>query len=79
MVDLGATVIGEFGASDRVVLEAFCGRTPITGRLPFDIPSSMEAVEASREDVPFDTVLPRFRAGFGLRRDIRIADSQLRV
>jgi len=67
LVDLGATVVGEFGASDRVVLDAFCGRAPFTGRLPFDIPSSMEAVEASREDVPFDTAAPRFRAGFGLR------------
>lgn len=55
LVDLGATVIGEFGASDGVVLDAFRGRVPLSGRLPFDIPSSMEAVEASREDVPLDT------------------------
>lgn len=75
LVDLGATVIGDFGASDRVVLDAFCGRTPITGRLPFDIPSSMEAIEASREDVPFDTASPRFRAGFGLTRDRQTADA----
>lgn len=70
LVDLGATVIGKFGASDRIVLDAFCGRTPITRRLPFDITSSMEAVEASREDVPFATVSPRFKAGFGLNRDV---------
>jgi beta-glucosidase len=75
LVDLGATVIGEFGASDRVVLDAFRGRAPISGRLPFDIPSSMEAVEASREDVPFDTAAPRFQAGFGVILDKRIADS----
>jgi beta-glucosidase len=79
LVELGATVIGEFGASDRVVLDAFCGRAPIMGRLPFDIPSSMEAVEASREDVPFDTASPRFRAGFGLIRDMRTAGSPTRV
>jgi beta-glucosidase len=68
LVDLGAAVIGEFGASDRVVLDAFRGHASITGQLPFDIPSSMEAVEASREDVPFDTEEPRFRAGFGIQR-----------
>lgn len=69
LVDLGATVIGEFGASDRVILDALAGREPLTGKLPFDIPSSMEAVEASREDVPFDTDAPRFRAGFGIVRE----------
>jgi len=63
IVDLGATVIGEFGAGDQVVVDAFMGRHPITGQLPFDIPSSMDAVENSREDVPFDTESPRFRAG----------------
>jgi beta-glucosidase len=68
IADLGATVIGEFGAGDRVVIDAITGRQPITGTLPFDIPSSMEAVENSREDVPFDTDAPRFRAGFGLRQ-----------
>lgn len=66
IVDLGATVIGEFGASDHVIVDAITGRHAITGTLPFDIPSSMEAVENSREDVPFDTDAPRFRAGFGL-------------
>ncbi|TXK03502.1 hypothetical protein FVP60_11530 [Microbacterium mitrae] len=38
-----------------------------TGTLPFDISVSMAAVEASREDVPFDTVDPLFTAGFGLQ------------
>jgi beta-glucosidase len=69
LIDLGATVIGEFGASDGVVLDALAGRQPLTGTLPFDIPSSMAAVEASREDVPFDTDEPRFRAGFGIARE----------
>ena len=70
LVDLGATVIGDFGASDRVVLDAFAGREPLTGTLPFDIPSSMAAVEASREDVPFDTDAPLFRSGFGVLRNV---------
>ncbi|SEQ69985.1 hypothetical protein [Arthrobacter sp. OV608] len=73
-VDLGATVIGEFGASDGVVLDAFRGRLSLSGRLPFDIPSSMEAAEASREDVPFDTAAPGFHTGFGLTRGKRTAD-----
>lgn len=68
LLELGATVIGEFGASDRVIVNAFTGRIPLTGTLPFDIPSSKEAVENSREDVPFDTEAPLFRAGFGITR-----------
>jgi beta-glucosidase len=66
-IDIAAAVIGDFGASDKVLLEALGGRTPFTGTLPFDIPSSMAAVEASREDVPFDTAVPLFRAGYGMR------------
>ena len=69
LVDLGAPVIGEFGASDRVVLDAFAGHEPLTGTLPFDIPSSMAAVEASGEDVPFDTDAPLYRSGFGIVRN----------
>jgi beta-glucosidase len=60
-------VIGEYGASDRVILNALLGLTPFTGTLPFDLPRSMDAVEASREDVPFDTGAPLYTHGYGLR------------
>ena len=36
------------------------------GKLPFDLPRSMAAVEASKEDVPFDTENPVFKFGHGL-------------
>ena len=68
LVDLATTIIGEFGATDGVILDALAGRTSFTGTLPFDLPSSAAAIEASREDVPFDTAAPLYRAGFGLRR-----------
>lgn len=60
-------LVGDFGASDAVVLSGFLGESEFSGVLPFDIPSSMAAVEASREDVPFDTADPLFRAGDGIR------------
>jgi len=69
MTDSSTMLIGDFGAADAVVLDAFRGIAPLTGILPFDIPSSMAAVEASREDVPFDTADPLFRHGFGLRTE----------
>lgn len=63
----GVTLIGTFGVDDDVLLRAVSGETPVHGRLPFDIASSMRAVEASREDVAFDTEAPSFRFGHGLR------------
>ena len=36
------------------------------GKLPFDLPSSMEAVREQFEDVPFDTKDPLYRFGHGL-------------
>ncbi|MFF7455366.1 glycoside hydrolase family 3 protein [Kitasatospora sp. NPDC008115] len=58
-----ALLIGEFGAVDEVVLDAVFGRSPMTGSLPFDLPRSDAAVDAAREDVPFDTEDPLFRFG----------------
>ena len=37
-----------------------------TGKLPFELPSSMEAVGAQKEDVPYDSKNPLFAFGFGL-------------
>ncbi|MFI1148580.1 MULTISPECIES: hypothetical protein [Streptomyces] len=42
------------------------GRAAAEGRLPFELPRSMAAVEASRPDVPNDTVDPVFPYGHGL-------------
>lgn len=48
------------------VVGALYGETPITGRLPFQIPRSMEQVLAQREDLPKDIVDPLFEYGFGI-------------
>ncbi|KAJ5896068.1 uncharacterized protein N7473_005467 [Penicillium subrubescens] len=37
------------------------------GRLPFGLPSSMEAIQQSMSDTPYDTCDPLFRFGHGLR------------
>lgn len=60
-----SVLIGDFGASDENLLAKLFDGAPFTGRLPFDLPRSMAAVEASREDLPFDTADPLFRHGFG--------------
>lgn len=66
-IGVASAIIGEFGCSDEVLLDALTGRTAFRGSLPFDLPSSMADIEASREDVPFDMAVPLFRAGFGLK------------
>jgi beta-glucosidase len=65
-VDSVAAIIGNFGISSTALLEVLFGNFKPEGKLPFEIPRSMAAVEASREDVPFDTENPVFRFGHGL-------------
>jgi beta-glucosidase len=62
-----AALVGSFGASDRALLDVLFGRDEPKGRLPFDLPSSMDEVLAQRSDVPFDTRNPLYRFGHGLR------------
>ena len=54
-----------FGASDAALLDALSGRIRPRGRLPFELPRSMAAVEAAREDVPSDTADPLYAHGAG--------------
>lgn len=61
-----AALIGSYGTDDRPFVEVLFGDARPEGRLPFDLPSSMTAVEASREDVAFDTDNPLYSFGFGL-------------
>ncbi len=59
-------LLGEFGASDDAVLDVVFGKFNPGGKLPFELPSSMEAVEKQYEDVPFDSENPLFPFGYGL-------------
>ncbi|MEI6270854.1 MAG: glycoside hydrolase family 3 protein, partial [Chloroflexota bacterium] len=63
-----SVIIGDFGASDENLMKLLFGQYQFTGRLPFDLPRSISAVENSREDLPFDTEDPLFCHGFGIQR-----------
>lgn len=66
-VDALATALTvTFGASDEALLDAVSARIAPRGRLPFELPRSMEAVRASRPDVPSDTADPLYPFGHGL-------------
>jgi beta-glucosidase len=62
-----AALLGSFGTDDTPFVELLFGDAQPEGRLPFDLPRSMETVTASRTDVAFDTESPLFRFGHGLR------------
>jgi beta-glucosidase len=66
IVDRASAVIADYGASDRAVAEVLFGIARPHGRLPFELPSSMEAVRKQHADVPGDSESPLFKSGFGL-------------
>jgi beta-glucosidase len=64
--DKAAALIGDFGASDDAFLDAVTGIAPPRGKLPFELPSSMAAVEVQAEDAPHDSTAPLYPIHFGL-------------
>ncbi|HKY55720.1 MAG TPA: glycoside hydrolase family 3 C-terminal domain-containing protein, partial [Anaerolineales bacterium] len=56
----------DYGASDVAVLDAIFGKANPEGKLPVELPSSMEAVRRQKEDVPYDSENPLFAFGYGL-------------
>jgi beta-glucosidase len=61
-----AALVATFGVSDEALFDVLTGRFAPTGRLPFEMPSSMDAVRAQLEDVPHDSKDPLFPIGHGL-------------
>ncbi len=59
-------LLATFGVSDEALLDVVFGKHAPTGRLPFEMPSSMDAVRAQLEDVPHDSLAPLFPIGHGL-------------
>jgi beta-glucosidase len=66
IVDKCAALLADFGAEDEAVLDIIFGKFAPCGKLPVEFPSSMEAVRAQKEDVPYDSENPCFPFGFGL-------------
>ncbi|MEZ4641426.1 MAG: glycoside hydrolase family 3 N-terminal domain-containing protein [Chloroflexota bacterium] len=59
-------LLADFGASDTAVLDVIFGRAQPEGKLPFELPASMDAVRQQKEDVPHDSADPLYAFGFGL-------------
>jgi len=59
-------LFADFGANDEAFLDVVFGKFNPQGKLPVEMPSSMEAVRNQKEDVPYDSGNPLFPFGFGL-------------
>ncbi len=66
IADGAAVLLGSFGASDKALLDVIFGRHQPGGRLPFELPSSMDAVRNQKPDLPHDSANPLFPIGHGL-------------
>ena len=64
LVPLASALVGSYGTCDDALVDALTGLVEPRGRLPFDLPRSMEDVRRHGEDVPgFED--PLFRCGDG--------------
>lgn len=61
-----AALLATFGAADEALFDVLTGRFNPTGKLPFELPSSIEAVREQLEDLPYDSKAPLFKFGSGL-------------
>jgi beta-glucosidase len=59
-------IVGDFGIADGPLLALLTGKASPGGRLPFELPSSEEAVRQQKSDLPHDSQAPLFPYGFGL-------------
>ncbi len=64
--DQARALIGNFGVSDAALIDVLTGRARPEGKLPFELPSSMDAVRAQHSDVPHDSARPLYPFRFGL-------------
>ncbi|ANZ40334.1 beta-glucosidase [Lentzea guizhouensis] len=66
LLDVASTLVVSYGSTDEALADALTGVVPPEGRLPFDLPRSMEQVRRHPEDVAgYDD--PLFPFGHGLR------------
>lgn len=59
-------LLADYGASDNAVLDVIFGNARPEGKLPFELPRSMEAVRNQKADTPYDSENPLYPFGFRL-------------
>ena len=59
-------LIADFDCSDEIIMELIFGAFEPSGKMPFELPSSVEAVLNQKEDLPYDSENPLYAFGHGL-------------
>jgi beta-glucosidase len=73
LADDAAAIIANYGCAEDSLLDVFFGVAAPQGRLPFELPRSMAAVEVSLPDLPADTADPLYPYGFGLSYERQVS------
>ncbi len=60
-------LIADFDCSDEAILELIFGQFQPSGKMPFELPSSVEAVKNQKEDMPYDSENPLYEFGAGMQ------------
>lgn len=66
IVDKADVLLANLGASDEAVLDVITGKSKAQGKMPFELPSSWDAVLEQKTDVAHDSVNPLFPIGAGI-------------
>jgi len=57
-------LIADFNSGDDIILDLVLGKFKPTGKLPVELPSSMDGI-SKKEDVPYDSKNMLYPFGFG--------------
>ena len=63
-----AALYADFGVSDTALLNVLTGKAKAQGHLPFELPSTMAAVEAQKSDAPHNSADPLYAYGYALKQ-----------
>ncbi|MCY4060823.1 MAG: glycoside hydrolase family 3 protein [Chloroflexi bacterium] len=66
IAEAAAGLLASFAVGDIAALDIIFGRFQPRATLPFELPSSMDAVRAQKPDLPHDSEEPLYPHGFGL-------------
>ena len=66
IAEKSAALLGNIGANDAALFDILFDKFKPVGKLPFELPSSMEAVRKQKEDLPYDSENPVYPFGHGL-------------
>ena len=64
--EVAKAVIADFNSDNKIIMDLIKGKFNPSGKLPIELPSSMEAVKNQIEDIPYDSKEPLFKFGHGL-------------